>query len=385
MAALPPREIVTADNYGPAVSVITWVLLVSMIFSVCVKVALKLLAARTLNADDGILILAMAISIGQSIAASIQIENGVGQHQGHLSTSQIDTFEKAGYASNLLFISSLAISKLSTLCLLLQITPIALHRRLALALGAAIITWTVTSLFASAFQCRLPSPWEMLGTRCFDQISFWTYYGVLNIVTETGLIVLPIYSVWSVHLKRKDKAVTIGCFAVRLIVIGAILPQLILLHRLRTSTDVTFDGWSYYLCTQCVQNLSVVAVCVPYIKNALLGLESGMIQTGDFHLRKISSPSMPNDQHLPPSDQRHQQPLASPRQPKDTFARGQPLKPKQEDERMNRSQFDADNTAFVSESTAENGDGDGESQSSLAKIMRSTEWKIEYGTPEDTV
>ena len=67
---------------------------------------------------------------------------------------------------------SLAISKCSILILLGQITPVALHRRLAAALGAFIIAWSSSSLVASAFQCSLPSAWMILGTKCFHQVCY---------------------------------------------------------------------------------------------------------------------------------------------------------------------------------------------------------------------
>lgn len=70
-------------------------------------------------------------------------------------------------------------------------------------------------------------------------------------------------------------------------VIGAVIAQLVLLGQHRRSQDITFDNWSYYLSTQFVQNLGVITACVPYIKNALLGLESGMFQTGHFHLATL--------------------------------------------------------------------------------------------------
>jgi hypothetical protein len=33
-----------------------------------------------------------------------------------------------------------------------------------------------------------------------------------------------------------------------------------------------------------VQGLSIITVCIPYIRNMLLSMESGMIQTGHFRL-----------------------------------------------------------------------------------------------------
>lgn len=69
-------------------------------------------------------------------------------------------------------------------------------------------------------------------------------------------------------------------------IIAATIIQLVKLRELSQSQDPSFDGWQYYLTTQFVQNLSVITACIPYIKNLLLGLESGFFQTGHFHLQK---------------------------------------------------------------------------------------------------
>lgn len=52
--------------------------------------------------------------------------------------------------------------------------------------------------------------------------------------------------------------------------------------RAHGSTDLTLDLWLPALCTQFVQNLSIVTACVPYLKPFYLGLESGMIRTDDL-------------------------------------------------------------------------------------------------------
>ena len=52
--------------------------------------------------------------------------------------------------------------------------------------------------------------------------------------------------------------------------------------RAHDSTDLTLDLWLPALCTQFVQNLSIVTACVPYLKPFYLGLESGMIRTDDL-------------------------------------------------------------------------------------------------------
>ena len=77
---------------------------------------------------------------------------------------------QAGYSSDLLLIMCLGVSKISILILLLQISPVILHRTLAAMLGGFIVTWSISSLLASAFQCDLPSAWMIVEGRCFNQV-----------------------------------------------------------------------------------------------------------------------------------------------------------------------------------------------------------------------
>lgn len=55
-ALLISRETVTADNYGPAVSVVTWILVVSAVLGVLLKVGLGLGARVAMGSDDATLI-----------------------------------------------------------------------------------------------------------------------------------------------------------------------------------------------------------------------------------------------------------------------------------------------------------------------------------------
>lgn len=59
MAPLVLRDAVTGTNYGPVLSVITWILMVTMVLSVSAKVALKFLTLHSLGLDDSVLLLAM--------------------------------------------------------------------------------------------------------------------------------------------------------------------------------------------------------------------------------------------------------------------------------------------------------------------------------------
>ena len=101
--------------------------------------------------------------------------------------------------------------------------------------------------------------------------------------------------VWATPLFGHD--VANSCFSR---VVGAIGAQLSQLSKLGDAMDLTHSSWPFYLSTEFVQDLSIITACIPYIRNIIVGLESGMMQTGHFHLHK-TTPVVSTDQgsHTP--------------------------------------------------------------------------------------
>ncbi|MCJ1435566.1 hypothetical protein MMC27_004940 [Xylographa pallens] len=370
MASLLTREAVTEDDLSPVISVISWLALASMILSVLTKLILKYVTTGMFHTDDGSLVLALIFSTAQSIAFTFQITGGIGKPQNRLDSSQIEVVEKAGYAADLLFIATLAMAKTSLIIMLRELTRNSWYRKLCWLLAVFCTIWTVTSLFASAFQCHIPTPWMTLGPQCFDQISFWTYYGVINGITDVVLILLPAYMVWHVQIDKKQKLIIIACFASRIVVVGTIVVQLIFLNRIRTSIDITFEGWPYYLCTQLVQNLSIIAVCIPYLKGFLLGLESGMFRTGDFQLHKASNTPENSDGYRLRSALKGRYSMRTPNRNNDTSLSNRSINCR-ETEDFAIGPLDARN-ATIDESSAGVANWDRGSQSSQIKIIKKT-------------
>lgn len=56
--------------------------------------------------------------------------------------------------------------------------------------------WTVSGIFVIAFQCHLPTPWDLTrASECIDTIAFGNYLASTNIVTEILLVLVPLM-VW---------------------------------------------------------------------------------------------------------------------------------------------------------------------------------------------
>jgi len=58
-AKFASREITGTSTYSSVNTILTWILAISMILAVLVKVAMKVVSHRTFNVDDAVLIVAL--------------------------------------------------------------------------------------------------------------------------------------------------------------------------------------------------------------------------------------------------------------------------------------------------------------------------------------
>ncbi|OCL01218.1 hypothetical protein AOQ84DRAFT_268980, partial [Glonium stellatum] len=266
-------------------NVVSWILLCIMLLSVATRLGTKLTIIRKLEADDGVACLAMLFSSAQTIALSMEVANGLGRHYDDLDRSQQLGFQKAKqslYASSLLFIATVWLAKTAVAFQVRQLTPVPWQLHLTLGFAGFLSVWGLTALFVASFQCGLPHPYQMLGNRCFNRAAFWDYFGVTNIITDLILILLPVNVLWKIQINRGRKAAILSCFASRLLVIIATICQLVYSRGVYTSLDLTHDIWKTALCAQFVQNLSVIASSIPYLKPFYMGIESGLIRNDDL-------------------------------------------------------------------------------------------------------
>ncbi|TGJ88084.1 hypothetical protein E0Z10_g641 [Xylaria hypoxylon] len=279
------REPITASNLGPVVSVLTWILEAAVVIAVGIKFTLSSIIPGKRNREDVALFLATAFSIGFTISISFAVPNGIGKHQETLSFHQLESLQRAVYSADILLILVSSCVQMSVLIFLHEVTPNRVHRSIINAMAGFIALFFLASFFAAVFPCQPPHVWRLLGVECIDQLSFWEAFAAVNIVIESSLVLFPVIIVYPLRMKRRHKAILVSCFAARLIVIVTFAVQIYEAQTLKLQLyDVTFYAWKYLLAIVFVQGLSIITVCIPYIRNLLLGMESGMIQTGHVRL-----------------------------------------------------------------------------------------------------
>lgn len=82
------------DTKDPAVNVTTWVLLVTIIFSVSARLATKIRLFKRLTTDDLLIIASLVLGIGQSIVVSLAVGSGYGKHSKDVSSADMEQVMK---------------------------------------------------------------------------------------------------------------------------------------------------------------------------------------------------------------------------------------------------------------------------------------------------
>lgn len=156
--------------------------------------------------------------IGMCATVAKQTDSGLGRHSDTLTDAQLDVFMKASYATGLLYILVLALTKLSVLLFLGTLTPVRLHKTVVWVLFGLVSAWGLSSFFVAAFQCHAPAVWNFGdSSRCISLKAFWDFFNISNVVLDTILIALPITIIASLQTRIASKALVMSCFASRIL------------------------------------------------------------------------------------------------------------------------------------------------------------------------
>lgn len=146
---------------------------------------------RKLAWDDWLIAICLLFAFVQSVSLTVAINNGLGRRREDLSDSDFLDFARPYYASEILAIPTLALAKISTLLLIIAIQPPRAIVMVCKGTGALTIVWGLAMMFALAFQCSLPTPWDFEG-QCGNLEVLSVVTQVWNILTDLTLVALPI-------------------------------------------------------------------------------------------------------------------------------------------------------------------------------------------------
>ncbi|KAH9890135.1 hypothetical protein F4778DRAFT_773126 [Xylariomycetidae sp. FL2044] len=277
------------ENHGTVMNVVSWFLLVTSSLVVITRFGTKRLVSKQFHADDALIIVSQILGISQTIATSIAVSNGLARHSPESENVGVAAFQKALYATNILFVAGQTASKLSVVVFIRIISPVTLHRTLLTVIAATTILWALTSTAPLVFQCSTPRVWDLTNNVCISREAVWYYISTLNMLLDVCLVVLPILVAWQLQTNVRRKLTITSCFSARVLSMAAIGWQIGETGALSSIVDLTMAYWPFYLAMASAQHLGVITACAPYLKPFLDSLESGLIRSDDIRRRAGAS------------------------------------------------------------------------------------------------
>ncbi|PYI24194.1 hypothetical protein BO99DRAFT_418850 [Aspergillus violaceofuscus CBS 115571] len=278
------------EDHGAVVKIVSWFLLIvsSGAVAACLLTSWHLLGRKIL-----VLTLLLSTLLSSAIAGatvSLAATRGLGRPRIDEDTpeDQLAGLQTAIYLTEVFHVLTLGLGKLSFIALFYMVlsgSALTTLTRAIFAVGTFLVLWTFTMVVAVALPCRPPEVWGLIFGTCLDVTALWTYYGVTNIIIEALLFAVPSILIYRLRMRLRKRLVVIGCLSVRTLYVSPLrLCTCSLADTSPPALPVALYPWM--LCGQVLQTVTIVAACVPYLREFLESFPSGMLKPAGYNRDK---------------------------------------------------------------------------------------------------
>jgi hypothetical protein len=120
--------------------------------------------------DDAIIVAASLCGLGATIIITTAVDSGLGKKDCLLSSEDIDQIQIKVFASTILFVFALSISKCSMLLFLHRAADTLTQRLGVMIVGIVVLMWTLAVMTGIVFECEMPGPWEIWTGKCIPMV-----------------------------------------------------------------------------------------------------------------------------------------------------------------------------------------------------------------------
>ncbi|PLB44204.1 hypothetical protein P170DRAFT_450379 [Aspergillus steynii IBT 23096] len=182
---------------------------------IALRVYARAVILRAMGADDVFMVIGTILTFGLSISSIIAAYYGVGRHIDDISESDFTPMLKAVWATRIVYIAGLLFVRLSLLWFYLRLDQRPLMRWSVYTLIFINVGLSVSSIIVVIVSCVPVSKfWDLEGTapgKCMNpdaQQIFYEANGILNIILDIFIYIVPMPTLWSVKISNVHPA---GC------------------------------------------------------------------------------------------------------------------------------------------------------------------------------
>ncbi|KAM0270896.1 hypothetical protein ACHAQH_009258 [Verticillium albo-atrum] len=216
MAIFP---IETADQRAVLAVALTFAILAFA--AVCLRLLAHRIARKAWNLSDYCVIVAAVFAIAlQAVSITGVFQAGIGYGHvpevvGAFGLEPVTKLLKLLIPLQFLWVLSLSLCKISILLLYLQLFPVAHIVWVSYTTIGVIIAWAIATILAGSFICRpFAMNWDQTipGGTCGNQVTSFTVTGIINLVTDVVVLVLPMPLLYKLQLATYKKVTLIAVF-----------------------------------------------------------------------------------------------------------------------------------------------------------------------------
>ncbi|KAK2036761.1 hypothetical protein LZ31DRAFT_435797, partial [Colletotrichum somersetense] len=179
-------------------------------------------------------------------------------HHDDISPEKFKVYSELSYVAAPMFMLSIGCAKMSILFLYRRIMPDKFPIELYTSMGA--VSATTLTIAALLFVARP-------GTSSLDVVALFLATASSNIVMDIVLLVLPIRTIFRLHMSLKYKLLITAFSSLGLITTSISVVRLVLLKQLQGSSDLTWDAAPANITSFLEVNLHAICACVPEVRN----------------------------------------------------------------------------------------------------------------------
>ncbi|KAF2804604.1 uncharacterized protein BDZ99DRAFT_467286 [Mytilinidion resinicola] len=235
---------------------------------VAMRLFTRLVFMKNMGPDDYLICVAVIFAIVCSSTPIAAIKYGLGSPIKDQTPGEVAPYQKLTLTSSVSYSFSALFIKLSLLTFYTRLSP---ERSFLIMVYVAMFIVTgfgIGSIVAVLVQCI---PLSMLWNpnqegHCFHIINFYYANAALNIITDVGILLLPMKLLWGLHMPIRQRISLCGLFGLGSLVCVASVVRLATLKSIIHSTDATRDLVSPLTWSIVELHTAIFIACAPAFK-----------------------------------------------------------------------------------------------------------------------
>ncbi|KAL6706678.1 hypothetical protein ACN47E_005220 [Coniothyrium glycines] len=262
-------------------------------YTLCVIFLRAYIRWRAFGADDVVVLVSTIVSLAFFGSSYASAAAGIGRSLDDLNDRQdVSRLNRHALAGNITWITALCLSKIAIIATLLRTTETLFHRRVHYTAVVLVTAQWITSLVLLTARCSSSEvfSWDMTTDTqtCPGMDTRWLVITILDVLTETLLLVLPVHLVRKLQMSSKNKAIVIAAFWLRLPTLIFTVLRHRATHRLTFTANVSRTVAIVIIWQAVELSYALAAVTIAALKRFTESLNTGF---GHGELMRVHGPS----------------------------------------------------------------------------------------------